>query len=445
MQVHTYILTVLLWLSSFILSAQNQSTYHILSRERESLQCRWDLIQQAKAEILLSTYSIKDDAIGLGTLQLLIQAAERGVSVQLLVDDFDNGLPSCLLTYLEERGVRTKVFNILNPFKFRTLVDRMHGKMLIIDQKTLIVGGRNLTEKYFMLDSTSNFLDREVHVVSDSTARHARLHFRELWNNPKLSGRKHHKPNKAQRICWQNTLEEALAQVQQRLHLAPIGQKNWNTGFKNTTQTVHFIHDNYTYFQKRKGRRWRARKDRQATDELIALVAKADSTLFLENPYFIPTRRWRRAIKSSIDRGVKIRLITNSSYTSDLPVVQAVYRNRRARALRAGVEIWEYRGTKMLHTKAMVIDGQVSAIGSYNLELLSHKFNAEVMVWVNDPFLAAEHSVHMENVLKRSVRVGVKPNGPRKKMPPPSKLQRKRHRKVQIMRFTFAPFLGIIL
>lgn len=445
MHLYTYIFAIFLWLSSALLSAQNPNIYHILNRERESLQCRWDLIQQAQKEILLSTYSIKDDAIGLGTLQLLIQAAERGVSVQLLLDDFDNGLPNCLLTYLEERGVRTKVFNILNPFKIRTLVDRMHGKMLIVDQKRLIVGGRNLAEKYFMLDTTSNFLDREVLVVSDSTAQHARMHFKELWNNPKLSGRKRSTPTAAQRVCWQNSLKGALASVQKRLYLAPIGQKDWTLGVKNTAQPVQFIHDNYTYYQKRKGRRWRARKDRQATNELIALVSKADSTVFIENPYFIPTRRWRKAIKSSLARGVKIRLLTNSSYTSDLPSVQAVYRNRRARALRAGVEIWEYRGTKMLHTKAMIIDGQVSAIGSYNLELLSHKFNAEVMVWVDDPLIAAEHHTKMEQVLKRSVQVGVKTSGPPKKLPSPSKIQRKRHRKVQLMRFTFAPLLGIIL
>jgi len=440
-----YLFLSLLCLSGPALSAQAHHTYRILSREREALQCRWDLIHQAQNEVLISTYALKNDAIGFATLQLLIKAAERGTVVHLLVDDFDNHLPDCLFAYLEERGVETKVFNVLNPLKFRTIVDRMHGKMLITDSKTLIVGGRNLAERYYSLDSTSNFLDREVYVLSDSTAQHARRHFEELWNNPKLSARKQAKLTDAQRKCWRDVMEKSPGIVQKKLNLPPVSQKDWNAGLKKTTQPIHFIHDNYTFYQRRKGRRWRARKDHQATTELIALVSKAHSTLDIENPYFIPTFRWRRAFKKSMERGVKIRLLTNSSYTNDLPIAEAVYLNRRARVLRTGIEIWEYRGVKMFHTKAMVIDGHISAIGSYNLDKLSHKHNSEVMVWVDDPRFASEHAAIMHSVLKSSLRVGDQTEASRKNLPKPSKTQQKRHRKVQFLRYTLAPLVGIVM
>ncbi len=306
-------------------------------------------------------------------------------------------------------------------------------------------GGRNLTEKYFLLDSINNFLDREVYIVSNSTAEHAREHFNELWNNPKLSGRKQSPLSDSQMICWKVALEKAPLELQKALQLAPIGQKDWNTGFKKTTQPVHFIHDNYTYYQRRKGRRWRTRKDRQATTQLISLVSKADSCIDFENPYFIPTYRWRSALKKCLKRGVKIRLLTNSSYTNDLPIIQAVYLNRRARILRSGIEIWEYHGPKMLHTKAILIDNHISAIGSYNLELFSHKFNSEVMVWVDDPQLAVEHGRFMKSALQKSVRLGDKSANSGKNLPPPDRTQRKRHRKTQILRFTLAPLLGLLL
>lgn len=61
-------------------------------------------------------------------------------------------------------------------------------------------------------------------------------------------------------------------------------------------------------------------KNRQATDELIALVSKARSIIDIENPCFIPTSRWRTALKDCLVRGVKIRLLTNSTYTNDLPI-----------------------------------------------------------------------------------------------------------------------------
>ncbi len=99
------------------------------------------------------------------------------------------------------------------------------------------------------------------------------------------------------------------------------------------------------------------------------------------------------AFKKSIERGGKDSPAYQFKWAiqNDLPLAQAVYRNRRARALRMGIEIWEYRGVKMFHTKAMVIDGHISAIGSYNLDKLSHKHNSEVMVWVDDLRLAGEH------------------------------------------------------
>lgn len=445
MRYYAQLLSCLLCLSGPILSAQAPNIYHILSREREALQCRWDLIHQAKKEVLISTYALKNDAVGFATLQLLIEAAERGVSVKLLVDDFDNHLPDCLFSYLEEQGVQTKVFNILNFLKFRTILDRMHGKMLITDGKTLIVGGRNLAERYYLLDSISNFLDREVYILSDSTAQHAKLHFEELWNNPKLSRQIRAPLTDAQRACWEGLMKKSPGIVQKRLHLALVSQKNWNIGRSETAQPIHFIHDNYTFYKRRRGSRWRARKDYQATKELIALVAKAQSTLDIENPYFIPTYRWRRTFKKSLEKGVKIRLLTNSSYTNDLPIAESVYLNRRARALRTGIEIWEYHGVKMFHTKCMVIDGHISAIGSYNLDKLSHKHNSEVMVWVNDQQLASEHSSLMNIALKTSVRIGDKQGTRAKDLPRPSKAQRKRHRKVQFLRFTLAPLAGIFM
>ena len=73
---------------------------------------------------------------------------------------------------------------------------------------------------------------------------------------------------------------------------------------KKTSLPVHFIHDNFSYVERRKGRRrWRALKDRQATDELIALVSKARSIIDIENPCFIPTSRWRTALKDCLVRG----------------------------------------------------------------------------------------------------------------------------------------------
>ncbi|MEO6037974.1 MAG: phospholipase D-like domain-containing protein, partial [Saprospiraceae bacterium] len=185
-----HVFTLLGFLCCCIPTLPAQHTYRILNDEREALQCRIDLIQKAKSEILLSTFIIKDDVLGGTMLQLLIDAAKRGVTVRVMVDDFGNHLSSDLLVYLAEQGVENRVFNIKKIGKFRTMVDRMHGKMLITDRQQFIVGGRNLKQQYYNLDSISNFLDREVYVRDTAAVNAARAHFYDIWTYPKIIGRK---------------------------------------------------------------------------------------------------------------------------------------------------------------------------------------------------------------------------------------------------------------
>ena len=430
----------LLWFPALLFSgallAQRPDYYRILAGERESLQCRMDLMRRAEREILLSTYAIDPDVVGLATLARLAEAAGRGVKVQVLLDDFGSHLDPCLLRYLGERGVSVRVYHKFSLLRLGKTNKRMHGKMLITDRRHLLVGGRNLKDEYYTLDTVSNFLDREVLVAADSAAAQAAAHFATLWQNPKLTERKTDPLTDEQRRCWQTAMARAPDTLQQRLRMAVFGRRDWLAGLKPAAGRVQFIHDNFVN-EVVTG----PRKDLRSTRQLIDLVEQAGRTIDIENSYFLPPRPWRRAFRNAIKRGVKIRVLTNSSYTTDVPLVQAVYRLRRARYERMGLELWEYRGAKMLHTKAIVIDGVRTTIGSYNLDRQSFKNNTEVGVWVDDKPAAAQHKQLMDRVLQQSRAVGeaVPPN-----LPPPSKIQRKRHRLGQIFRWTLAPLVGWI-
>ncbi len=426
------------------ISLPAQHLYRILNDEKEALQCRTDLMQQANHELLLTTFIIKDDLIGRSTLQMLIEAAERGVTVRMIVDDLGNRLPSDLLAYLAERGVENRVFNIKHYYKFRTMVDRMHGKMLITDERQFIIGGRNLKEEYYNLDSTVNFLDREVYVRDTSAVAEARRHFYDMWNYPEIIGKKRGVLTDEKRTYWRKVLGESPGLLRQRLRISLKTQRNWNQGVLFAKQPVHFIHDN---FHERRGQKTvrRRRKDHQCTAALLALVAQAKHTIDLENAYFIPTHSWMRAFKAAHKRGVRIRLLTNSGYTSDVPLIHAVYQMKRGRYRRRGIELWEFHGQKMVHTKAFVIDSTISVIGSYNIESKSQNYNTEVAAWVSDPRIAAEHTRLMENNLLRSVQVGNKIKTPKAEVPPFTKLQKKRHRRAKIFQYTLAPLASIFM
>ena len=98
---------LLLWISN--LPTAQADDFKILNREREALQCRMDLTVRAKQEILVSTYIIREDEVGLGLLQLMIDQAAKGVKVKLIIDAFGNNISSELLNNDGKKGGNSSV------------------------------------------------------------------------------------------------------------------------------------------------------------------------------------------------------------------------------------------------------------------------------------------------------------------------------------------------
>jgi putative cardiolipin synthase len=421
-----------------------QDTYRVLQNEREALRCRFDLMKQAREEVLLATYIIKDDLIGLASLELMVQAARRGVIARLLVDDLGNRLPYDLLRYLEENGVQVRIFNPSRLPELRTVVDRMHGKMLITENRQFIVGGRNLNESYFALDQHNNFLDREVYVCGEKAVQTARNHFYTMWNFDEVTqrGRRDELSDK-KRLYWSEALRSAPDSVSKRLLVAFDGLQDWSFGLDATAEATVFFHDKFVRKNGNGYARYE-RKDKSCTDSLIALVEKAQVSIDIENAYFIPTKRWFKALKAARKRGVRIRVLTNSGYTNDVPLIQSVYQLKRKKYRKAGFELWEYQGQKMLHTKAMVVDSAISVIGSYNLEIKSQNFNTEVAACVRDQRVARTNLAIFHNNLRRSVQVGSANAVPEAPVLPPTDEQKKRKRKADRLTWTLAPLADLV-
>lgn len=376
--------------------------FRILDHEKEALQCRIDMTERVQSELLISTYIIKQDDIGLGMLQLLVEAAARGVKVRLILDSFGSELSPSLLVFLNEKGVEVRLFNRARLLEWRTFMDRMHGKVLIADIENMIVGGRNLTEEYFELDPIGNFLDREAYTNNKKVAADVRNHFYTLWNNRKLTAvQNNNYLTNEKREYWQKSLSNAWVSLQKRAQVTPNSATDW-TDVPSTTN----IYATYDYFVRKIDGRIEpsGRKNRRGTRQLIALIDSAKYSIDIENPYFHPTPRWDRAFKRATKRGVKIRLLTNSECTNDVLVMQAVYRRARPQYLKMGMQIWEYEGDKRLHTKSFIVDTLFTVIGSYNIHPISEKNNTEVCLWVKDTTVSAQNlRIMNKNLLSAKV------------------------------------------
>lgn len=149
--------------------------------------------------------------------------------------------------------------------------------------------------------------------------------------------------------------------------------------------------------------------------ELIELLDGAQSTVELESPWLVPSRAVRAAFDRAVERGVRVRVLTNSLAVTDSLLTYAGYAIRKTRLARRGVELWEYAGPECLHSKTGVFDDRVVVVGSFNLDPRSEHLNSEVAVVVENE-QAAGHAIEpMDSHLNRAVRIGVdgKPvNGP---------------------------------
>ncbi|MBL7831309.1 MAG: phosphatidylserine/phosphatidylglycerophosphate/cardiolipin synthase family protein [Saprospiraceae bacterium] len=417
----------------------NADVFRILEDETEALQCRIDLIEQAKSEILLSYYILNDDLVGMTLFSALIEATQkRGVKVCLFVDGVNSKISNPVMRYLEEQGIEVRVFkpgNILQPISY---AKRMHNKLFITDNMNIIVGGRNIKREYYSLGKEFNFLDRDVFVNSAEASITARKHFYSIWNNRKIAFDRDLDPiNDEKRSEIEKKLSFSRILIQQLKEIKFNSQIDWTLNQKPTDTHPVFEHDNFHIFKF--GKRVDVDyKDEGSTKGLLKMVNQAQKSILMENAYVIPTTKWRKALKRAIQRGVKIRIMTNSTQTSDVMLAQAAYRNARGRLIKMGIEVWEYQGPKTLHTKSTVIDDSISIVSSYNLVSFAERWSTEVAVWVADTTLAKQHKLLMEENLKSAIRIDKHNKQVVSEIPDAKKLTCKKKMSLFFSRYTFA-------
>ena len=157
-------------------------------------------------------------------------------------------------------------------------------------------------------------------------------------------------------------------------------------------------------------------------DGLLQLMGQARRELLIVSPYFVPGENIMQAFKDARARGVRVRVLTNSLASNDAPIAHAGYRSHRKDLLNLGVELYEMRSEQaglrnalglsgsgssatgssraMLHSKFLVMDGQLLAIGSMNLDLRSELQNTEIALLIRSRKLSAIAAKQIETGMR---------------------------------------------
>ena len=363
----------------------------LLESEREAAQARAAMVLDAREEILAGYFIIGHDPFTLTALALLRDAARRGVHVKVLIDDQWNKIPKAVQAHLLQEGIEIRTYHPLNFGNLHWVSRRLHDKLIVADGNVLLAGGRNIESPYFGLGPKQlgrrNYLDCDVQVWG-SPAADARAYFLSLWDSHHVRKRKVERPaaevEEAARTLdgYQEWLDARIREA--RAAPGPVLEEPLDV------EKVRFLHDPVSH--KRRG---------DVAHELGSLIGSARESVLIESPYLVPSRAFRKVLESAQKRGLRVRILTNSLATTDNLWPQAGYVGHKKWLVKTGVELWEYKGPECLHTKAAVIDGETTVVGSFNLDPRSEHLNSEVAVVIKSrqaaETLRQTMDVHLEH------------------------------------------------
>jgi len=318
-------------------------------------------IAGARHEIYLETYIFADDITGQRVAAVLAAAARRGVAVHLMVDGFGaKDMSSELAGDMKDAGVRLVVFRRkISPWTLRrNRLRRLHRKLAVVDRSIGFVGGINIIDdtntpghippRYDYAIQVEGPLLRSLH---DAAARLSR------------------------RVAWAS-LRESWSP---RRHL-PV-----DDAVKGDQAAALVVRDNV-----------RHRSDIE--DAYLSAIQSAHTEILIANAYFLPGRRFRRALIAAAQRGVAVTLLLQGRV--EYLLLHYASRALYGSLLQAGVEIHEYHRS-FLHAKVAVIDGRWATVGSSNIDPFSLLLAREANIVVSDRKFATELRLSLHEAMEQ--------------------------------------------
>ncbi|MBK5530042.1 phosphatidylserine/phosphatidylglycerophosphate/cardiolipin synthase family protein [Pseudomonas sp. TH06] len=305
-------------------------------------------IARAEEQVELELYLVEAGACAEAVVQALVQAAERGVRVRCLFDDYGSlAFTLNLRQRLIHAGVELRFYNRLNWRRWVGNFYRDHRKLLLVDQRLAVVGGTGVTDEFWTPDQDTS----EWHEVMVEITGPLVLDWQVLFDRQWIANR--------HRRAWKPSAHVGLP----RLPKVPdMGEGMGRVAYAD------------------------ARQHRDILQSLFRALNSGQQRIWMATPYFLPTWKIRRSLRKAAARGVDVRLLLTGPRT-DHPSVRYAGHRYYPRLLKAGVQIFEYQPC-FLHLKMVLVDDWVS-IGSCNFDHWNLRFNLEANLEALDPSLTA--------------------------------------------------------
>ena len=314
-----------------------------------------ELIDNATSSLQMQFYIYEDDATGIDIANHLIQAADRGVIVQILLDGYaSRKLSQNFKKKLRSNGIRLRFFEpILKSTKFY-FGRRLHHKIVVADGQRALVGGINISDRYNDTPGQSAWLDWAIYVKGEAAY--------ELY-----------------KICdqfYSKTSEENIILDKEAIMKATDLKTNIPLRIRRND--------------------WVMNKN-EISASYMNMFKQAEHSIIIMSSYFIPGAFFKRNIIKALSRGISIKLILAG--ISDIGIAKYAEKYLYRWALRHGIEIYEYKHN-ILHGKIAVSDNTFVTVGSYNINDISALASIELNVDIENNDFATSVSRILTNIIE---------------------------------------------
>jgi len=404
-------------LTRLLAAHPGQCGIYPLRDAHDAFAARFLLAEHAERTLDVQYYIWRRDLSGMLLFKALLDAAERGVRVRLLLDDNNtSGLDPTLAALDAHRNIEVRLFNPFHVRRphwigyltdFRRLNHRMHNKSFTADDRAAIIGGRNIGDEYFAA-ATSGVVFADLDVMAIGPVVHAvTSEFERYWTS-KFAVPAHRLITPAAPAAIDALTEDAA-----RCRADPAA-----AAYIDAVGRSSFVHD---LVEVRLPMEWavtrmisdvpekvsgHARRKTLLSEKLKTIFGEPGTRVELVSPYFVPGAAGVEMFRGMAQRGVEIRVLTNSLEATDVAAVHAGYAKRREALLRAGVILYELRrvarmprhgkhgplgsSSSSLHAKTFAADGSRLFIGSFNFDPRSAHLNTEMGFVIDSTSLAGD-------------------------------------------------------
>ena len=356
----------------------------------DALLYRLRLIENAKEEIVFSTFDLRADGSGQDIMAALYGAAQRGVRVRVIVDGLNGFLhlqnSGVLRALAAEENVEVRFYDpidLLRPWKLNY---RLHDKYLIADGEKYILGGRNTNDLFLGSYQEEQNIDRDVLVVSDggegTSVSQLLPYFESVWSQPEnrtITGKASSQTDalRERDAFLRSGFPEAFAAVDWEAETTAVARVSLLSGSPRAED-----------------------KAPELWDALVRLMAQGNDVL-LQTPYIICNHKMYDDLEQ-LAASRQVRVLTNAVENGANPSGCSDYLREKQNILSRGLDVYEVVCGQSLHTKTILIGDDLSVVGSFNADMRSAYLDTELMLVIESEEVNAALRQESETYLAQS-------------------------------------------